>query len=99
MNNYGTGSRPVSRGHGKVESTATITISMNEIEAIRDAAPNGRLLAVESFDITVTFLNAQKPVTHVLKSCEFTKDEVSSSEGDTDVKISTELIVGSIIYR
>jgi hypothetical protein len=99
VNNYGTGPRPVSRGHGKIESTGSLTIAMNEIEAIRDAAPQGSLLAVEAFDITITFLNAQKPVTHVLKSVEFTKDEVSSSEGDTDIKVSTEIIIGSINFR
>lgn len=98
-NNYGAGDRPVSRGHGAITASASITISMNDVEAIRDVAPDGSLLKVPAFDIEVSFLNAQKVVTHTLKNCEFTSDGVETSQDDKDVKRSFSLIPSHIKYR
>ena len=39
-NNFGIGNRPVSRGHGAIDASGSITLGMNDVEAIRDAAPN-----------------------------------------------------------
>lgn len=99
VNNYGAGNRPVSRGAGAIEATATIEMSMNDISAIRDVAPNGSLLQVPAFDITVFFGNPQRPETHVLKNCEFKNDGISGSQGDTDLKKSFELVVSHIKFR
>lgn len=99
VNNFGAGSRPVSRGHGAINASGSITISMNDVEAIRDAAPFGSLLQIPSFDISITFLNAQKVVTHVLKNCEFLNDGVESSQGDTDLVRSFDLVISHIVYR
>jgi hypothetical protein len=98
-NNYGQGSNAVSRGQGVIEADASFDISMNDIEAIRDVAPNGSLLNVPAFDITVFFGNAQKPVTHTLKNCEFISDGVDASQGDTDLKQSFDLILSHIDFR
>lgn len=99
-NNFGAGSNPVSRGHGAINSSASITISNNDVEAIRDVAPNGgSLLAIPSFDITVTYLNEQKVVTHVLKNCEFTTDGAEGTQGDTNLERSFDLVVSNINYR
>jgi len=98
-NNYGTGSRPVSRGIGKIEPKASIEMSMNDVEAIRDVAPDGSLLKLPPFDIQVTFLNAQKVVTHVVKNCEFTNDGVEAGTDDKDIKKSFDLIPSHIVYR
>lgn len=98
-NNYGAGTRPVSRGHGAITASASITLSMNDVEAIRDVAPDGSLLKLPPFDIEVSFLNAQKVVTHVIKNCEFTDDGVETSQDDKDVKKSHNLIPSHIKYR
>jgi hypothetical protein len=98
-NNYGTGSRPVSRGRGAITASAKITISMNDSEAIRDVAPDGSLLKLAPFDIEVCFLNEQKIVNHVIKNCEFTTDGVSGSTGDKDLKKSFDLLPSHIKYR
>lgn len=95
-NNYGTGRRPVSRGHGAIEASASIDISMNSIEAIRAAAPGNSLLCIPAFDIKVTYLNSGKVVTDVLKNCEFLNDERGSSQGDTDISASYELIISHV---
>lgn len=98
-NNYGTGESPTSRGKGKKELKASIEISMNDVEAIRDAAPNGSLLALPAFDILVNFLNSQKVVTHTLKNCEFLNDGVEAGVDDKDIKKSFDLILSEILYR
>lgn len=89
-NNYGVGNRPVSRGAGRIEVEASITLHMEEIERLTNAAPNRNLLKVGAFDITVTFANdGQIPVTHVIKNCEFASNS-RSLEGDQTL-ISEEL--------
>ena len=98
-NNFGQGYNPVSRGKGAKNASASIEISMNDVEAIRDVAPAGDLTEIPAFDIVVTYLNDQKPVTHVLKSCEFTDDGVETSQGDTDIRRTFNLVVATITYR
>ena len=98
-NNYGAGNRPVSRGVGAIETSASIEMSMNDIEAIRKVAPNGSLLQVPAFDITVFYGNPQNPVTHVLKNAEFTKDGISIGQGDTDAKYKFDLILSHIVWK
>ena len=98
-NNFGTGNRPVSRGAGAIDCSASFEISMNDVEALRDVAPDGSLLKIPAFDISVTFNNTQGVVTHVIKNCEFTSDGVETSQGDTDIKRTFDLTPSHIKYR
>lgn len=98
-NNYGQGQFAVSRGQGIIEAKASIEMSMNDIEAIRDVALNGSLLNVPAFDITIFFGNPQKPITHVLKNCEFISDGVEANQGDTDIKQSFDLVLSHVKFR
>jgi len=98
-NNYGASALAVSRGRGKREATASITLSMNEVEALRDAAPEGSLLNIDPFDIQVTYTNVQKVVTHTLKNCEFINDGVDVSEGDTDASKQFDLVLSHVKFR
>lgn len=99
VNNMGTGNRPVSRGHATIDASGSLEISMNDIEALRDVAPNGSLLFIPAFDIVVVFGNVQNPQTHVLKNCEFLNDGVETTVGDTDVKRTFDLVISHIQYR
>lgn len=104
VNNKGTSPRGHSRGHGSIDTTASIGLSMNEVEKLRDAVvtagtSTGSLLALEPFDITVVYLNAQRVITHKLKDCEFTKDMGGGSEGDTEIAGVYDLIVSEVHYR
>lgn len=98
-NNFGTGNRPVSRGKGPIDASGSIELSKNEVEAIRDAAPSGSLLQIEPFDITVVFGNPQKPVVHVLKNVEFLNDGVETTQGDTDIARTFDLVISNVKYR
>lgn len=98
-NNFGQGNRPVSRGAGAIDSSASITISMNDVEALRDVAPDGSLLKIPAFDIVVSYLNVQKVVNHRLKNCEFVNDGNESDVGNTNIERSFDLVVSDIKYR
>ena len=57
-NIYGAGNKPVSRGYGKFEPTAKITLLMEEIEAITAVSPSGTLQAIPEFDIIVIYTDS-----------------------------------------
>ena len=63
------------------------------------AALGGSLLAIPSFDISVTFLNAQKVVTHVLKNVEFLNDGVEATQGDTNLERGFDVVLSHIVWR
>ena len=98
-NNFGAGSRPVSRGQGAINASGSITIGMNDIEAIRDAAEDGSLLKIPAFDITVTYLNKQKVITHVLKNVEFLNDGIEAAQNDMNLERSFDIVLSNIVYR
>ena len=98
-NNFGIGNRPVSRGHAAIEASASLTIGMNDVEALRNAAPEGSLLQIPSFDIVVTYDNSQGVITHVVKNCEFTSDGVEADQGSVNIERSFDLVASHIQYR
>lgn len=97
--NPGQGNRVVSRGRSTIIANGSIDLSMNDIEAIRNAAPDGSLLKIPAFDIVVVFGNPQSPVTHVLKNVEFMNDGVETSHGDTDIVRTFDLIISHVKFR
>jgi hypothetical protein len=99
VNNFGTGVNPVSRGHGSRDASASLGLNMNEVEALRDIAPGGNLLDIPTFDIIVVFGNVQAPKTHTIKNCEFTNDGVETSQGDTAINRTFDLVCSHILYR
>lgn len=97
-NNYGTGNRPVSRGHGAIMCEASMEISMNDVERLRDASTDRSLLSLPAFDILILFINGVTTHKHVIKNCEFTSDGVETSQGDTDIKRSFSFTPSHIQY-
>lgn len=98
-NNFGTGNQPVSRGRGAKDTTGSLEMSQNDVEAIRDAAPNGSLLDIPPFDIVMVFGNIQKPVTHVVKNVEFSNEGVETTQGDTDIRRTFDFTASHVKYR
>lgn len=98
-NNFGTGNLPVSRGEGATDASGSLDISMNDVEALRDVAPDGSFLKIPAFDIVIVFENSQRVITHVLKNVQFTNDGVEAAQGDTDLNRSFDIVIGDIIYR
>ena len=98
-NNFGTGNRPVSRGHGAIDASGSMELSMNDIEAMRDAAPDGSLLMFPSSEFILVFGNVQGVQKHVLKNLEFTTDGGGGKTGDTGLKRTLNFAISHVQYR
>lgn len=98
-NIYGAGRFPVSRGYGKIEPTAKMTILMEELENIQSVAPLGRIQDIPEFDIVVMYVDAALTTRkHVLKNVRFMNNKRASSSGDTSIPVELELIISHIQY-
>jgi hypothetical protein len=91
QNNFGAGNYPIGQGLGKIESTCSVTLFQEELEALQTAAPGRRLQAIPNFDITVTFIPAagQALVTHTIRNCRIMNNKRDMGSGDT--KVSSEI--------
>ena len=99
VDNPGTGNRPISRGRADIKATGSMEISMNDIEALRNVALGGSLLALPATDFILVFGNPQNIQTHILKNLEFTNDGGTGTQGDTDMKMTLNFIISNVIYR
>ena len=99
VDNLGTGNRGISRGRAAIVATGSMELSMNDIEAMREVAPNGSLLAIPASDFILVFGNPQNIQTHVLKNLEFTNDGGAGTQGDTDLKLTLNFIISDVQYR
>ena len=96
-NVYGAGSYPVSRGYGKVEPSAKITMLMEEVESLMAAAPQGRLNQIPEFDIVVMYLDTNLVTRkHVLKNVRFMNNARVSGQGETSIPVDLELIISHV---
>lgn len=98
VNNYGAGTAPVSRGYGKREPNASVTLEMKEVERIQAALPpGGSLLDVKPFPIVVSYVNDSNAlITHTLVMAEFTENKREIKTGDTNIEVELPLIVAAI---
>ena len=99
QNNFGTGIYPTSRGHAQRDTSGSLGLNMNEVEALRGVAPFGNLLDLPAFDIVIVFGNVQAPKTHVVKNCEFTNDGVEGSQGDQVLNRTFDFVASHILYN
>lgn len=86
--NYGLGGKPVNRGFGNWEYTASITLDYNAQVQLR--ALRGSLTALGEFDLIISFANEFETEdwtteTVTLKDCLFTEDGMEASQDDTNI--------------
>lgn len=100
-NNYGAGNRPVSRGYGKIETVASVTLDMNEVEALQMIAPNGRLQDIPEFDIIVAYVpgGIARTVTHRIHNCRFKNNKREVEQGAMNISVELELITSHITWQ
>lgn len=97
--NYGTGQHPASRGYGAIQPTASITLTMEEIQKISNAAPLGRIQNIPDFDIGVNFTTEAGNFTrHRLVRCRFKGRNTDSSVNNSQIVEELELSVVEIQY-
>lgn len=100
-NIYAAGQNPVARGYGRITPSATITMLKSSVEALQSAAPSGRLQDIAPFDIVVTYMpnNGTRLVKHVIKNCQFKKNQRSWKEGDMKQEVALELLPSHVIWN
>lgn len=86
--NYGLGGRPVNRGFGNWEYTASITLDYNAQVQLRNL--RGSLTALGEFDLIISFANEFETQdwtteTVTLKGCLFTEDGMEAAQDDTNI--------------
>lgn len=98
QNNFGAGNYPIGQGLGKIETSGSITLFQEEIEALQNAAPGRRLQAIPNFDITVTFIPevGQALVTHTVRNVRFMTNKRDMSSGDTKVTAEISFLASHI---
>ena len=96
--NYGQGAKPTSVGFGRKNYEGSLTLSLADVESLRETAPNRDLLDLPPFSITVTWAptGGGLPVNHILKSVCLTEDPLAVAEGDTDIPVELAFIFGDI---
>lgn len=100
-NIYGMGQSPVGRGYGNIEPTASLSLLMSEVEAIRAASPTGRLQDIAPFDIVVSYapVNSTKIITHKIRNCQFTDNPVSHTQAATKTEVNLTLLPSHIEWN
>lgn len=98
QNNYGAGNQPISRGKGNKEATGSITLTYQEIIAIQNALPPGKVMEdITMFPIVASFTSETNQfVSYVLSHCEFMECGLDMSQGDMDASYAIPLVIGTV---
>lgn len=98
--NFGAGEFPVSRGYGQTKAKASITLEMAEVEALQNAAPDGRINKIPEFDIVISYLPDGGIIrNHTLKNCRFKGNKREVKSGDLTITVELELMVSHILWK
>lgn len=80
---YGRGNKPIGFKRGNKSYDGSITIYKSELEALKDASPNGDINDLRSFDIVFSYAGESGALkTDIAKMCEFTEVEEALKQGD-----------------
>ena len=99
--NFGANNRPVSRGFGNVVASASVTLHMDDIEAIRSNIPSGNLGDLGEFDVVISFLHPEsaKAISHTIKDCYISENGVSVGQDDTIIEKQLNLNPSHILWN
>lgn len=96
-NNYGLGVDPVSRGRGNKEYEGSIELYLEEWLQICAAAPTGDPLDIDPFQVQVVIGGPKvRPAKDVLNAVEFLENPLSTSQGDTSLKVTIPIIFAGL---
>lgn len=100
-NVYGAGGKPVARGYGNTTFDGSITLSVEEVEALEKAAPSGSLAKIPPFSIVVAYVpdGSTKIKTEILKFVEFMGNKRAWKQNDMKGEIEIPLIIGDIDWN
>lgn len=97
---YGVGSKPIGKGYGNIDYTATITMDMNAIQEIKALVPSGVLEELGEFDLVVSYNHPTSGATVIdtIKSCCFSEQGTDVSQDDTSIEMEYNLNPGDIEF-
>lgn len=95
---YGVGSNPVTRSYGNITREGSITLHMNELQALVLASPDGKLHSIPEFSIIVAFLpeGGATPIKHKLTNVRMLNNGVDMAQNDGQVSTEISLAIGDI---
>lgn len=96
--NPGAGNLPVSRGFGLINNQGSMKLHMEELEALQNASPTGRIQDIDFFDVVVSWINGAKTTTHTLQACTCMTNGREMSSGDANSEFSVPLKIGKIAW-
>lgn len=100
-NIYGAGNKPVARGYGNTTYEGSITISVEEVEAIEKAAPQGNIAKIPPFTVVVAYVpeGSTKIKKEKLLAVEFTGNKRAWKQNDQTGEVEIPLIIGDIVWN
>ena len=99
---YSLGSqRPTGRSRGVIKTTGSITLSQEEIQAIRQGDTGKNMLNIAMFDISVVAQpkNSANLFVCILKNCEFIKSGVEMDIDSEAPNVEIPLIISHIEWK
>lgn len=97
-NVYGAGSEPVSRGYGAKEYTASLTMKLEEIQALVAIAPVGDLSQIPMFSIFVAWLDTENnTIVNTLQNCSFMNNDIKTKAGDTSTDVTLNIMYAGLV--
>jgi hypothetical protein len=96
---YGSGKFPIERGGGNYAAKVSMTLRANELEALVDKTPNGRLQDFGVFDVIVSFVIGAVRKTHKIRNVEFKGNKRELKQGDKMIESSPEMICSHIEWK
>ncbi len=98
---YAGGSDYNGLGVGNKERTGNISLLKEEVDALVNAIPSGRIQDYPPFPIIVSYMpeGATTFSTNKLLMCKFTENSVDVKQGDTSIGVQIELFIGDIKWK
>lgn len=96
-NAKGQGKYPCGRGEGNYEAKASVTLYIEEVNAIQRSLPPGKRLSdIAPFDIVVEYEYNDFKVKDRIHNCQFKGRSVAVKQGDKTIANKLELVVSHI---
>ena len=97
-NIYAAGSEPVGVAYGQRKYTASISFLKTELDALKRAAPLGRIEDIPPFDLPVIYVNQDGSfVRDTLRNFEFTKQSNDFKSGDKGIEVKCEALISGVV--
>jgi hypothetical protein len=95
-NRYGTGDEPKGRGRGNKEYSGSMTLYMEEVEAIElSLEPGQDLMDIAPSTMVISYINdSLVSVHHTIPFVEFLNNGREPKQGDTKIMVKLDLIMG-----